>query len=105
MLRKATFVLVERGADELVEVLGLAAQRDLARVQAREIEHVRDELGHLTSLRLYRVRERHARRLVEARAARRECAAGAGHYRKRRAQVVRDRREQSVAQALSLRGD
>ena len=44
-------------------------------------------------------------RFVEARAARRERAAGAGHHRERRAQVVRDRREQRIAQALGLRGD
>ena len=52
-----------------------------------------------------RVGERAARRLIERVAVLRERAAGTRHDRERRAQVVRDRRQQRVAQALALRGD
>ena len=43
-------MLLERRADEIVERFPVAAQRDLAGLEAREIEHIGDELRHLAAL-------------------------------------------------------
>ena len=58
MTPRAAFDAVQRRADQLVDRCQSRRSATCARLEAREIEHVRDELGHLPRLRLDRLRER-----------------------------------------------
>ena len=66
MVREALVDALQRRADEIVERLPVAPQRDLAGLEAHQVEHIRDELRHLPRLVFDRARQAHARGFVES---------------------------------------
>ena len=70
--------------------------------QARHLQHLGHMLGHVARLLEDALRQRAALLGAQALAALGEAGRGAGHDGERRAQVVRDRREQRAADALGL---
>ena len=80
--------------------LPVLSQADLAGFEAHQVQHVRDQLGHLPCLGLDGARQRRPCRRIEGVAVFGQGAARAGHHRQRRAQVRGDGGQQGVAQAL-----
>lgn len=102
VLAKPLLRLLDSRPDEILEALPVAAQYDLTRIEAHEVEHLRDELRHVARFRLDRARKVRALRIVERGAARNERRRSTGHRRERRTKIVRDRREQRITQRLAL---
>ncbi len=95
---------LERAADDFLERLPLPAQLDLAALDARHVEQIVDQRAHPPRLVGDRLRG------LELRAGQRglgqrERLGEADQRGERRAQVVRERGEQRIAQPLGLHAD
>ena len=92
-------------ADEIVDRLPVASQVHLTGLEAHEVEHVRDELGHLLGLASID-RTSCARTLgLEYDVGVIERAACPRNHGERSAQIMGDRSKQRVAQPFRLYGD
>ena len=92
----------ERGADDLLQRMPLAAQLQGPRLQPRHLEQVLHQPVQTLGLVAHGLQQLVAGAVVEAGAALQDRADGAGDRGQRRAQVVRHRAEQGVAQPFGL---
>ena len=92
----------DRAADDLLDRLPFHAQPDLAALDARHVEQIGHHVGHAPRLLAEARGQLQLRVRSSARLARGEHLGHADQRRQRRAQVVRQRGEQRVAQALGL---
>ena len=90
---------LDAGADDFLEWLPFAAQRDLAGVEAGHVEQVADQSGKACGLLVHRLR-RFQRRPGQRRADQRQRVGEPDQRRQRRPQVVRQGGEDRTAQAF-----